>query len=289
MIKLTALLLLGGCAATIPMELANARLAYRDAVNGPAATLVPADVHIAETALAAAEASFKSDPRGYATVDLAYVARRKAELAEARASAALEAQSTALSNGRYEVAQQEIMDDTKARLGDARSDLAASEAAGARTADQLATSEAARASAERRASDAMIALSRLAAVHEEARGLVITLSGSVVFRTNESTILPEARAKLAEVAAALIAAKERMVLVEGHTDSQGSDADNLSLSERRAGTVRLFLIEQGMDPSHVRAVGIGEARPVADNLTPEGRANNRRVEIVLEPELIAKQ
>jgi len=289
MIKFTMLLWLGGCAATIPMELANARLAYRDAVNGPAATLVPADVHIAETALAAAEASFKSDPRGYATVDLAYVARRKAELAEARASAALEAQSTALSNGRYEVAQQEIMDDTKARLGDARSDLAASEAAGARTADQLATSEAARVSAERRATDAMIALSRLAAVHEEARGLVITLSGSVVFRTNESTILPEARAKLAEVAAALIAAKERTVLVEGHTDSQGSDADNLSLSERRAGTVRLFLIEQGMDPSHVRAVGIGEARPIADNLTPEGRANNRRVEIVLEPEQIAKQ
>lgn len=301
---IVAATLLGGCAATIPSELASARVSYQNASEGPAAALVPSDLHKAHEALLEAEAEFKDDPRGYHVKDLAYVAQRKAELAQALAATAADRKHTATANSQYQATQDAIMLDTKARLGTSQSDLAASQSdlaasqgemalsaeqlasarnAGAETAAQLAASENGRADAERRASDAVAALARLAAVKEEARGLVITLSGSVLFLSDEATLAAGASARLGDVADALLATKERSILVEGHTDSQGSDAHNLDLSQRRADAVRSFLTQRGYDPSRIRAVGIGESRPVGDNTTPEGRANNRRVEIVLAP------
>ena len=295
--------LLPGCAATIPKELANARVAYAEASTGPAATLVPADLHQAQVTLATAEAAFKEDPKGYHTLDLAYVAQRKSELASVLAATATASKSADTSNAQYQATQDIIMRDTKARLGTTQADLAASQvataqsaaqlevsqAAGKQAATQLAASESARMLAEKRASDAMVALAKLAAVKEESRGLVITLSGSVFFRSNEAVLLPEAQARLGEVADALMATKEMSILIEGHTDSQGSDAHNLELSQQRAIVVRNFLTSRGYDATRVRAVGIGEARPVADNNSPEGRANNRRVEIIVEPTTTASQ
>lgn len=282
--------LIGGCAATIPAELANARRAYSDAYASQASTLVPAEVHKAREALAEAEAEFKKDPKGYHTRDLAYVAQRKAELAEALAARAAEETATAAANVQYQATQDAIMRDTRARLGQTQTDLAASQASEAQTSTQLAASESARATAERarveadaRTAAAMSALAKLAAVKEEARGLVITLSGSVLFRTDEATLLPEAQTRLGQVADALLATKERSIVVEGHTDSMGSDEHNQELSQRRAETVRTFLTSRGYDAARIGAVGIGEARPIADNATPEGRANNRRVEIVIAP------
>lgn len=294
---IVAATLLGGCAATIPSELASARVSYQNASEGPAAALVPSDLHKAHEALLEAEAEFKDDPRGYHVKDLAYVAQRKAELAQALAATAADQQHTATANSQYQATQDAIMLDTKSRLGTSQADLAASQGevalsaeqlanarnAGAETAAQLAASENGRADAERRAGDAVAALARLAAVKEEARGLVITLSGSVLFLSDEATLAAGASARLADVADALLATKERSILVEGHTDSQGSDAHNLDLSQRRADAVRSFLTDRGYDPSRIRAVGIGESRPIGDNATAEGRANNRRVEIVLAP------
>lgn len=69
---------------------------------------------------------------------------------------------------------------------------------------------------------------------------------------------------------------------EGHTDSVGSDAYNQTLGQRRADAVRDYLVEQGIEGSRVSAVSFGESRPAADNSTPEGRAENRRVEIIVE-------
>lgn len=282
--------LLGGCAPKIPLELANARQAYQQAASGPAATLVPAELHKANEALGEAETAFEDDPRGYHTKDLAYVAHRKAELAEALAATAAEAKSTASANSQYQTTQDAIMQNTKDELGSTKSDLAATQTVAAQTAAQLSASESARAvsetarlEAEARAADAMAALAKLAAIKEEARGLVITLSGSVLFRSSESTLLPEAQTRLGQVADALLATKDRSIVIEGHTDSQGSDVDNMGLSQRRAEAVRTFMTSRGYDPALVRAVGVGEGRPVADNVSPEGRANNRRVEIIVSP------
>lgn len=281
--------LLAGCAPKVPMELLGARSAYSSASAGPASTLVPADLHKAHEALLDAEAAFKDDPHGYHTRDLAYVAQRKAELAVTLAAHATAENSSAASNAQYQVSQDAIMRDTKAKLGASQSDLAASQSAGAATSAQLATSEAARIAAEKRTSEAMAALAKLAAVKEEARGLVITLSGSVLFRSDEATLLPEAQTRLGQVADALMAEKERSIVVEGHTDSQGSDAYNTDLSTRRAEAVRAFLVSRGYDAAKIRAVGVGEARPIADNNTAEGRANNRRVELVIQPKATASQ
>jgi outer membrane protein OmpA-like peptidoglycan-associated protein len=112
--------------------------------------------------------------------------------------------------------------------------------------------------------------------------MVITLSGSVLFATNQSALLPGAQARLDDVAGALMAAKERNVLVEGHTDSRGGRDANIALSQRRAEAVRSYLMSRGYPSDKIAARGIGQERPVAENGTAEGRANNRRVEIVVE-------
>jgi outer membrane protein OmpA-like peptidoglycan-associated protein len=93
-----------------------------------------------------------------------------------------------------------------------------------------------------------------------------------------------AQSRLDQVADALLVSPDRKIVVEGYTDSQGSDAYNLDLSQRRADAVRDYLVHRGYPASHLQAHGIGEGRPIADNITSEGRANNRRVELVLERE-----
>lgn len=243
-----------GCAPKEPAELVSARRAYEHARTSHASALAPAELHVASQALAAAEASFDDKPKHYETIDLAYVAHRKAQMAEAHGAAA-KARETGAAAGEALAAEQ------ASQLSDAQSQLAASEQA------RLA---------------AVAALAQLAAVKEEERGIVITLSGSVLFTSGESTLLPGAQAKLDQVAQALTSVRERPMVVEGHTDSQGSDADNLALSDRRADAVRDYLVQRGCDPNLTTSQGVGEARPVADNETAEGRANNRRVEIVVQ-------
>jgi len=92
---------------------------------------------------------------------------------------------------------------------------------------------------------------------------------------------------LDEVATALQKSDAEKFVVEGHTDSIGSDATNEELSYRRAQTVHDYLIERGVPAEKIRAVGYGKSRPVADNTTAEGRANNRRVEIIIQPKSAA--
>lgn len=125
-------------------------------------------------------------------------------------------------------------------------------------------------------------LEGVAAVKEDERGLVLTLTGSVLFEFDKAELLPSASRRLDAVADALQAQPEgQPVVVEGYTDSVGSEAYNEELSLARAESVRDFLLQKGVDPERIRVRGFGEASPVADNRTPEGRANNRRVELVL--------
>lgn len=132
--------------------------------------------------------------------------------------------------------------------------------------------------AERRARRA---LEQVASVREEARGLVVTLAAPVLFRFDEATLLPSARQRLDAIADALQASGSQTFTIEGHTDAAGSAPYNEDLSYRRAQAVRDHLVSRGVAPSQVRVFGFGEERPVANNASPEGRANNRRVEIVL--------
>ena len=113
--------------------------------------------------------------------------------------------------------------------------------------------------------------------------MVITLSGSVLFASNKDTLLPAAKERLGQVADALKTQDDHKIVVEGHTDSQGSADLNQGLSDRRAQSVVTFLVSRGVPADKIRAEGLGPTRPVADNGTAEGRANNRRVEIIVKP------
>jgi outer membrane protein OmpA-like peptidoglycan-associated protein len=85
------------------------------------------------------------------------------------------------------------------------------------------------------------------------------------------------------VADALKDDEGKHILIEGHTDSRGSEATNLALSQQRANSVRDYFVSRGIPTERITANGLGSNRPVADNSSAEGRADNRRVEIVIQP------
>ncbi len=148
----------------------------------------------------------------------------------------------------------------------------------------LAITQQQKADAERRAQQASADLARIASVKQEARGMVITLSGGVLFVSAKYDLLPQAQAKLSEVADVLTKQdKDSKILVQGYTDSQGSGSFNLELSQHRAEAVRTYLVSHGIAADRVTAQGFGPANPVADNASAEGRADNRRVEIIVQP------
>ena len=174
---------------------------------------------------------------------------------------------------------------TKANLTQSQIALAESERTEEIASQQLVKETEARLAAEKRATDAQAALAKLAAVKNEPRGMVITLSGSVLFASNKSVLLPEAKSRLDQVLDVLFTTRERNLTVEGYTDSQGSDNNNMTLSQKRADAVRDYLVQKGYEADLIKANGLGETLPVADNGNAEGRANNRRVEIIIEKEL----
>lgn len=286
-------LLTAGCATVTPVELTNARTAYSRASAGPASQYTPADLHKARVALDDAEASFADEKDSQRTKDLAYIAERTAQTAEALAAGAIAKKKSADAKDAYGAAQGAIVKDTQGALVKTREELANTEKARVQQEQQVATERTARQDADKKASEseqravaadqktkeANDALAKLAAKDDE-RGLVITLSGSVLFRTNDSNLLPAALTRLDQVADALVA-KGHPVVVEGYTDSRGSQTTNLALSQRRAESVRGYLVSRGVPQGAISARGMGSDRPVADNANAEGRANNRRVEIVI--------
>lgn len=107
---------------------------------------------------------------------------------------------------------------------------------------------------------------------------------SVTFQTNSAQIQPQFRRTLNDVAASIQQYPNTVVRVEGHTDSTGSASYNQDLSVNRAQSVASYLAQQGVSSSRLQAVGYGESRPIATNSTPQGRAQNRRVEILILPQ-----
>jgi len=115
---------------------------------------------------------------------------------------------------------------------------------------------------------------------ETARGLIVNMS-DVLFDFNKYTLKPEAREKLAKVSGILLAYPNLKLQIEGYTDNIGSDEYNQKLSEQRADGVRTYLVSQSVVDTNVTAKGFGKTNPIADNSTNQGRAQNRRVELVV--------
>jgi outer membrane protein OmpA-like peptidoglycan-associated protein len=269
---------LAGCAtAGVPQDLVTARSAYDRASHGPAAQLDPADLHAGKETLDAAEKSFTDNGDTQETRDAAYTADRRIEIAEshARAMQAEQAKSKVVAD--MNASQTATIRSTAAALGRANQQVASE-------GQQLQDERQRRVDADQRAAQAAADLARIASVKQEPRGMVITLSGSVLFASAKSDLLPDAQIKLNDVAKALGAQDpDAKIVVEGHTDSQGSASFNQDLSQRRAESVRAYLVSHGIASDRVSAQGLGPASPIADNSSAEGRANNRRVEIVVQP------
>jgi outer membrane protein OmpA-like peptidoglycan-associated protein len=128
-------------------------------------------------------------------------------------------------------------------------------------------------------------LNSILATRDSARGLIANMS-DVLFRSGSFELLPGARERLAKVSGIVLAYPSLHVSVEGHTDSVGSDEYNQNLSEHRAESVRDYFVQQGIQSSTIDARGFGKTEPIASNDTPEGRQQNRRVELVLSGDAI---
>jgi len=274
-----------GCATTSPPpELVTARASYDQAAHSTAAKMDPADLHTAKQALAASEQSYAKDGNTPKTRDLAYAAERRAQIAESRANAAQSTQGQQQTISAMHADETTQLKATSTQLGKANQRLELQGQAMKSKDQQLAAEREARAAADKRAAQATADLAKFASVKQETRGIVITLSGGVLFASSKSELLPGAQLKLNSVAEALTQQDpDSKMVVEGHTDSQGGVSYNQELSQRWAQAVRDYLVSRGIAADRITSQGFGPTRPVADNTSAEGRANNRRVEIVVEP------
>jgi outer membrane protein OmpA-like peptidoglycan-associated protein len=229
-------------------ETAQASKKYRERESAP---------RVAREAVQAAEDARRDGVEARAVAEAQ--ARREAAAAAAAEAARLAAEEQARR-------QAELVLEESQR----QAELAAREAA-----EQAAAAEAAKARAEFAAR-----LNRALPTRVTDRGVVAEISG-VQFATGAATLNPEAREALARFSGIVGTYPELRFKIEGHTDTTGSVETNRNLSLQRAITVRDYLVGQGGDPSAFEVEGLGPDQPVADNATAEGRARNRRVEIVL--------
>lgn len=268
-----------------PRELVDARAAYARAASSDAAELSPAALRDAKKALAVAEHAYRDRDDALVTRDRAYVAIRKAELAEVLASTERARQNQSRANIQSNTERNRAADESNG-MGDAERRLSDAERRVNRSDSNPANDRAAQANAEANAREALERLSAsnvVLAVKDEPRGTVITVPAQTLFAAGKADLLPGAEARLQPVAQVLKQEKDHKILVVGHTDSLGPDGTNRDLSQKRADAVRDFLVAHEVPSDQVTATGMGESKPIGDNSTPEGRATNRRVEIVVEP------
>lgn len=263
--------------ATAPSaQLVTARNAYNEARASEASQLNPKGVHEAYQALAKAEAVHQDDAGSKSEQHYAYLATRKSELAVAQASEELARREQLRAEATYKASLEQASRQAARQSSDYAQQLSLTQQKLQQNDAQL---EQTRANAQRAEAE----LRKQELLREEAGRMVISLSG-VLFETGGDQLSESAQQRLDTVAQALAAYPDRSIRVEGYTDSQGSDATNQELSQRRADAVRTYLEQHGVEPGQLRAVGRGESNPVASNDTADGRATNRRVEIVVERE-----
>ena len=275
--------LLLGCAAAPPSpELVEARRSYGQASTGQASQLVPDRLLTAKQSLDLAERAHEDDPGSREERTLAYIADRQARLATAHAGVAAAQRRAAEAEAAFTATQEQLRQQAEQQLRQKESNLEQAQQQLNQAQNQISQQRRALTEAEQRAAAAIASLERIASIKQDPRGTIITLSGQVLFATGKSELLPVARQRLNEVAEALKSQDvKKKIIVEGHTDAVGSDESNQRLSQQRAEAVRRYLISQGVSAERLQAVGKGEKEPVADDTSPEGRANNRRVEIIV--------
>lgn len=264
------------CGSSAPTrELVDARRAYNVAEVSQAPQLKPDELLTARQALARAEQAHNDDPGSDQEAHFAYLAQRKAQIAVADAEEAAAKNNESKSEESYREQLQRAATGNREQLQQNQQQLNATQA-------ELEKERAARAAAEAKVAEALKSLAQVATVNEEQRGTVITLSGSVLFPSGNDQLSPLARQSLDRVASVLTdQPAEKAITVEGYTDSRGADNFNQELSQRRAEAVRGYLVTRGVPTERIQAAGRGEASPIATNDTAEGRATNRRVEIVI--------
>jgi outer membrane protein OmpA-like peptidoglycan-associated protein len=120
-----------------------------------------------------------------------------------------------------------------------------------------------------------------ATVTREGEGIVVKFDSGILFDTDKSYVKPEAQTNLQNLATSLKNNPQTNILIIGHTDNTGTNAHNMDLSVRRAQAVKSIISANNVDPSRLSTQGKGETEPIGDNTTVAGRAQNRRVEIVI--------
>jgi outer membrane protein OmpA-like peptidoglycan-associated protein len=273
-----------GCASqqVAPKALLDARVDYMHAKDGVAMQLDPTDVHEADLALQRAEQSWQHSPNDPKTIDLAVIADRKALIAQSQAAVIKAEQDVRQAHATVEAgrvaqlqAAQGQLNQTQQALGLTQMQLQQQQANA--VAQQQKVQE-----LEAHLKDARATIAKIATIKDDDRGMVITLQGEVLFQTAKSDLKPAAMAKLDQIAEAL-KGKEQPIVVYGFTDNVGTYDNNMTLSQRRAQSVRDYLVSKSIPQDLVTAQGRGPDAPVADNTSIEGRAQNRRVEIVVQP------
>jgi outer membrane protein OmpA-like peptidoglycan-associated protein len=270
---LLAALGLAAC-ATEPQrndQLDQARMAVQSLEQDPDAQLAAAaDLHDARNNLQEANAAFDRHESPERVTYLAYLADREAQTGEERASAYRANQEIAKGN---EERNRIVLESRNQEVRQARAD-AASQAEQAQLARQQAQQAQAELQKEREDLSALKA-------RQTARGLELTFASDVLFDTASATLKPGADLQLNRLADYMRDSPKTRILIEGYTDNRGSADYNQELSERRAQAVASALTTEGIDADRVRTIGRGKDFPVATNATPEGRQQNRRVDIVL--------
>jgi outer membrane protein OmpA-like peptidoglycan-associated protein len=265
---IAGLMLLSACATTqAPEAPLDSRLKLT-ALQGDSqlATRAPVEMRAAEAAVKAAEAPHADS--AYAE-HLILIADQKVEIARARAqSRQYQDQRQALSAE----SERARLDARTLEADRARGDAKSARADLATARDEVAASREARLALERQIAELN--------ARETDRGLVVTL-GDLLFATGKSDLTGGAGPNLDKLAAFLGEYPDRTVLIEGHTDSVGSEESNYFLSQRRADSVKSYLVRRGVQASRLTTSGLGQGSPVASNDSATGRQQNRRVEVII--------
>ncbi len=251
-------LIMAGCAGTPERNatLEQARSSVNQAQNDRAVNqYAPVEAKKAQEQFQKAESLWKAGKPGDEVTHAAYLAKQRAAIAEQKAKMGVAEDE--IKGAKAERDQIRLQAQTQ-KIQSAQTSAAVHQQTAERLQEQVKELQA----------------------KETERGIVLTL-GDVLFDTGKADLKPGAYPTIGKLGDFLSQYKKRNVLIEGFTDSRGTEEYNQQLSQRRANAVRSALLDRGIAPERVRVRGYGEAYPVASNSTAQGRQQNRRVEIII--------